>query len=213
MSHSFKENLRRSVGAIVGLCFLFNVPTYARAEGPPHRFTPAVDSSLPGDCGLAGEIAATRYFQQRNDRHVVVAAILDTPDETADSNFSELTVAEYVLTSHGCEERWRFEDETAGFQTSINFLGKSLGVEDLDDDGSLDTFFIYQFIADTDAHPIPSFLVIRVESQFLKASGTSRLNVGPDDVQGGDFKMSNELRHASQRLQDKARALWESYVE
>ena len=213
MGNNFKENMRAALGAALMLFLPIDDSNYVNAEIPPHRIAPIVETALPSDCGLVGEIAATRHFQQRHERHLVAAGIVDTTDESADSNFSQLTVAEFVLTPHGCEERWRFEDETTGFQTSVNFLEKSLDVEDLDDDGSLDLFFIYQFVTDTDAHPIPSFLVMRVGSQVLKASGTSRLNIGPDHVRGGDFEMSDDLRNASQVLQDKARSLWSSHLD
>ncbi len=156
------------------------------------------------DLEYSGTIAHKHYWQDQNGENI---ALFTTTEE-------ELYVFHYAV-KEGQKSLLRkvydFEKDCE-FDLFIEFIPNSIFVTDLDANDLGELTFAYQKTCASDVSPKTLKLLMLEDKEKYIIRGTTEINMGGNDIIGGDKEMDPSFDGAPKMFRDHADKVWDSVV-
>lgn len=140
----------------------------------------------------------------------VVRFTLSPEQKTKAGRSRELT----VVHTAGKKEVWRAHDsvENCEFDLTLEVVGNSIRLTDLDDDGEPEVSFLYKLACRSDVSPFSAKLLLYEGSTKYAVRGQTRERVGEHEYEGGKYTLDPSFEQAPRPFLQFAQAQWKALV-
>ncbi|MBI5402145.1 MAG: hypothetical protein HY959_01980 [Ignavibacteriae bacterium] len=175
-------------------------------------------NDLPSDVKYQGSIFNGKRWSDKNGENII---ILTTTKEHSsgtkgfDGEFErskELYGYQYVKKSDGWSQLWKINDfiEKCPLDLTLEFIGGSLSVTDLNKNGIGETTFLYKMTCRGDVSPCDMKLIMHEGETKYAIRGVMKMYVD-NRWYGGDYKVDKSFNDAPSGFLDYAKEQWNKF--
>ena len=175
-------------------------------------------SDLTSDIKYQGSIVSGKRWTDKNGENIVILTLTKIHNSKKDSfngdysHAQELYAYQYVKKSEGWSQLWKINDfiEDCPLDLTLEFIGGSLSVTDLNKNGIGETTFLYKMACRGDVSPCDLKLMMHEGDIKYAIRGTMKLKV-QNESYGGEYKVDKSFDSAPKGFLDYAKEQWEKY--
>lgn len=175
-------------------------------------------NDVPSDVKYQGNIFNGKRWSDKNGENII---ILTTTKEHSsgtkgfDGEFErskELYGYQYVKKSGGWSQLWKINDfiEKCPLDLTLEFIGGSLTVTDLNNDGVGETTFLYKLTCRGDVSPCDLKLIMHEGETKYAIRGIMKMYVD-NRWYGGDYKVDKSFNDAPSGFLEYAKEQWNKF--
>lgn len=125
--------------------------------------------SVPDQIKYEGKIVDAKMWKDKSGEHYVFITEKKQGEYLTENWISKLSSYMYTKADGGFKMEWQAKDNVS-ISSEINYLGKSLTVKDINNDGEAEVWFFYSFNEDG-ADPMPLKMILHSKERKLAIRG------------------------------------------
>ena len=175
-------------------------------------------SDLPSDVKYQGSIISGKRWSDKNGENIIILTTTkehSTGKKGFDGEFErakELYGYQYVKKSEGWSQLWKINDfvKDCPLDLTLEFIGGSLTVTDLNNDGVAETTFLYKMACRGDVSPCDLKLIMHEGETKYAIRGIMKMYVD-NRWYGGEYKVDKSFNDAPSGFLEYAKEQWNKF--
>ncbi|MFA5405027.1 MAG: hypothetical protein WC358_08840 [Ignavibacteria bacterium] len=175
-------------------------------------------NDLPSDVKYQGSIINGKRWSDKNGENIIILTTTkehSTGKKGYDEEFErakELYGYQYIKKSDGWSQVWKINDfiNNCPVDITLEFIGGSLTVTDLNNDGIAETTFLYKMACRGDVSPCDLKLIMHEGETKYAIRGSMKLFVD-NRWYGGDYKVDKSFNDAPSGFLEYAKEQWNKF--
>jgi hypothetical protein len=175
-------------------------------------------NDLPSDVKYQGSVISGKRWSDKNGENIIILTTTkehSTGKKGYDDEYErakELYGYQYVKKSDGWSQLWKVNDfiKDCPVDLTLEFIGGSLMVTDLNNDGVAETTFLYKMACRGDVSPCDLKLIMHEGETKYAIRGTMKIFVD-NRWYGGDYKVDKFFNEAPSGFLEYAKEQWNKF--
>lgn len=175
-------------------------------------------NDLPSDIKYQGSIYSGKRWEDKNGENIIILTTTkehSTEMKGFDGEYErgkELYGYQYVKKSGGWSQLWKINDfvKDCPLDLTLEFIGGSLTVTDLNNDGIAETTFLYKLACRGDVSPCDMKLIMHEGETKYALRGIMKMYVD-NRWYGGEYKIDKSFNNAPSGFLEYAKEQWNKF--
>jgi hypothetical protein len=186
----------------------------------PASITKLNVADIPVSCVTKGEVISAFKWTDKLGENVFIAT--ETGEIPSSKVYSEIALSDahvyayhYVIQENQVKLIRELHDfvSECNFDINASFIPRTIHITDLNSDDTGEIWMMYKTYCLSDASPSDLKIMMFQNGQKYAIRGNSLMDLGNQDIYGGDYKMDEAFSSGPSVFRDFAKSMWKDHIE
>ena len=181
------------------------------------KVLPINPNVIPPSIKYKGKIKDAITYKDDLGENLIITTEFEETYDAEDSDpvsNAELYAYHYIIEKDNAVMLWKvydFEKECV-LDISVHFVENSLQITDLNNDGIAEVWLMYTTSCAGGVDPATMKIIMYENQTKYAMRGTSRVHMGDNKYEGGEYKFDNTFINGPTEFQEFAKTLWKKHI-
>lgn len=186
----------------------------------PASITKLSASDIPAPCVRKGKVVSAFKWTDKLGENVFIAT--ETGEVPSSKVYSEIALSDahvyayhYVIQENQVKLIRELHDfvSECDFDINASFIPGTIQITDLNSDDTGEIWMMYETYCLSDVSPSDLKIMMFQGGEKYAIRGNSQVDVGYNEIVGGDYKMDAAFSSAPSVFRDFAKSMWKDHIE